>query len=312
MASPVLVPELKHQDLSSIVKGPKREPDRWMLIGTEGIGKSTFGAEAPRPIFLCAESGVHQIGPDRFPEPRSWPEVLASVETLRREAHEYETLIVDSVDWVEPMMHTEICRRDGVETIERVGGGYGKGYTIALDEWRKFLALLDRLRSEKRMEIGFLAHAQVKNFANPAGPDYSRYVAAINEKAYNVVKQWLDSVLFAVYEEVTTDPKHGRVKGVATGARVVHTARTAAWDAKNRYSLPPTLPLSYADYAEARAAGLQVNEEELIAESLALINQMGLGEKAAKYLLTLRGNPAELVRGLNRLKVKAAEAGVAS
>ena len=53
--------------LKSIVSGRQPLPPRLLLYGTEGIGKSTFGAQAPAPIFIQTEDGLSEISCDKFP-----------------------------------------------------------------------------------------------------------------------------------------------------------------------------------------------------------------------------------------------------
>jgi hypothetical protein len=47
--------------LAAVRRGPIAEPMRVLLYGVEGIGKSTFGAAAPAPIFLGAEDGTAEL-----------------------------------------------------------------------------------------------------------------------------------------------------------------------------------------------------------------------------------------------------------
>jgi hypothetical protein len=77
----------------------------------------------------------------------------------------------------------------------------------------------------------------------------------LHAQAGGLLRDWCDAALFARYETFTnTDEKTKRTRGVSTGARVLHTQRTAAWDAKNRYDLPETIPLDWAAFADAVAA----------------------------------------------------------
>ena len=62
-------------DIKSLIKkGPSTRPPKIMLIGVEGVGKSTAGANMPSPVFMCSESGL--VGP-QFADvpnftPKSW------------------------------------------------------------------------------------------------------------------------------------------------------------------------------------------------------------------------------------------------
>lgn len=243
--------------LDALRRGQRPAPDRILLVGTEGVGKSTFAASAPNPIFIAAEDGVRHLDVASFPEPQSFGDVLAAVATLRNDPHEFRTLVIDTVDWVEPLVWADACRRnkwfddEGNPDIEKPG--YGKGYNAAVDDWRRLVVALDGLRSARGMEIILLAHASIKTFSNPSGPDYSRYECKLAKAAAALLREWCDANLFAVHEDFVTEAKGAtKSKGFSSGRRVLKTERCAAWDAKNRHGLPEELPLDYAAYAAAR------------------------------------------------------------
>jgi len=249
----VAPPRPNRMTLGSLIKGKRATPVRAVLFGVEGIGKSTFAANAPAPIFLGAEDGTAQLDAVRFPTPADWPDALDALRTLTADAHEFQTLAIDTLDWLEPLIWAHICKRDGMVNIEAYG--FGKGYQVALDEWRIFLAAIERLRAAKPMHVVMLAHSFVKSFKNPEGDDYDRYEMKLNVKASGLLKEWADAVMFANYETYAVKDKAKRVRGVSTGARLLYTQRAAAYDAKNRYSLPESLPLSWQDFSAAVEAG---------------------------------------------------------
>src|SRR5581483_9053653 len=66
-------------------------PSRLVIFGTEGIGKSSFGAAAPKPIFVMTqnETGLPtlldagRVPPTpHFPETMSWSELLDTIAVL--------------------------------------------------------------------------------------------------------------------------------------------------------------------------------------------------------------------------------------
>src|SRR5437870_1075345 len=61
--------------LASIRTGRLESPLRLLAYGLEGVGKSSFAADAPAPIFVCPEDGTRHLDIARFPEPESWAEV---------------------------------------------------------------------------------------------------------------------------------------------------------------------------------------------------------------------------------------------
>jgi len=68
--------------ISDIKKGKIEAPIRVLLYGPEKIGKSTFAANAPSPIFICGETGTEELDIARFPEPKSFNDVLACLNAL--------------------------------------------------------------------------------------------------------------------------------------------------------------------------------------------------------------------------------------
>jgi hypothetical protein len=255
--------------LGAVVTGRIAAPMRVLLYGVEGVGKSSFAAGAPAPVFLAAEDGTNELDVARLPLAQDWQDVLDAVHLLQNEKHAYKTLVIDTLDWIEPMIWRFICARDSEKDIESYG--YGKGYTKALQEWQFLLQRLDGLR-RGGMHVVLLAHSWIKPFKNPQGEDYDRYELKLNKQAAGICKEWPDCVLFANHEvRAKLDDKTKRVRGESSGARFIYTARTAAYDAKNRYGLPKMLPLSWADFAAAAAkrhSGIARTEIEKLIEQL--------------------------------------------
>lgn len=310
---PAPTPRPSRMRLDMITKGKLRKPISVVCYGPEGVGKSSFGAGAPRPIFVGAEDGTAQLDVERMPAPESWDDILDAVRVLTNDPHEYKTLVLDTLDWIEPMIWAYCCNRDGEPNIEAYG--YGKGFQVALDEWRLLIAALERLMRTKGMNIVLLAHSWIKAFKNPQGEDFDRYELKIHGKAGGLVKEWAEAVLFANWETFAKeDSKTKRVKGVSTGARLLYTERKAAYDAKNRYSLPEELPLGWDDFAAAIDAGAVAPVADLkteIARKAALLG----GELEAKIaeLLAKAGDNAESLALINnKANAKLAEKGIQS
>ncbi|MBX3363994.1 MAG: ATP-binding protein [Phycisphaeraceae bacterium] len=237
--------------LNQIERGTRAAPRRVLLYGTHGIGKSTFGAMADRPIFIQTEDGLANIDVDRFPLAVGYGDVLAALGELYTQEHEYRTVVIDSLDWLERLIWGEVCAKRGVESIEDIG--YAKGYVFALTQWREVLAGLDALRNERGMQVVLIAHAQIEKFANPETDTYDRYSPRLQKLASALVQEWCDEVLFATYRVLTKTTKEGfdrkRTQGVGTGERIIRTTERPAHVAKNRLNLPDEIPLDYRVYA---------------------------------------------------------------
>lgn len=253
---------LSRISLEAITKGRIRRPRRIVVFGPDGVGKTTFAFNAPKPVFIGAEQGTDSFDVPRFPPIYAWPEVLEAVRVLTEGKHDYETMVLDTLDWAEPLIFRLLCQQSGVATIEDVGGGYGKGYSAALDHWRVFVRALERLQAEKNMHVVLLGHSFIKSFKNPQGADFDRYIMQLNEKAAGLLRQWANGVYFANYETFAVEDKSKRVRGFSSGARLLYTQRTAAYDAKDRYGLPPQLPLSWDDFEKSARLGVPMTSEE--------------------------------------------------
>lgn len=231
-------------------------PVRILVYGDGGVGKSTLGASAPKPIFIAAEDGLINIDA-RAITPSSFDEVLEAINrvgTLREVGGEddVETVVIDSLDWLEPLVWAHTCKLGGKKDIEAFG--YGKGYTAALDHWRVFLQRLTGLRA-KGMNVILVAHAVARTFQNPLGDDFAKWQIKLQEKAAGLIKEWVDIVGFAQKEFATHEQDNKRVKALSTGRRVLCTDGTAAFDAKTRFPMPKAIPLTWDALAKAIRGG---------------------------------------------------------
>jgi len=279
-------PRTNRMTLASVVRGKQAAPYRILIHGVDGVGKSTFGADAPAPIFLGAESGTNHLDVARFPMPEGWLDVLDAVQALTTDAGGFKTLVVDSVDWIEPLIWAHVCETANVTGIEDVGGGFGKGYTAALDAWRQFLAALERLQRAQGINVILIAHSLIKPFRNPEGEDFERYVLKLNEKAAGLLREWSEGVFFANYRTFAVAQKGKRTRGVSDGARMLYTQRTATHDAKDRYGLPTSLALSWEEFDKAAVRGEPASAAELVEAIKANILKLPaeLQAKATEYL----------------------------
>jgi hypothetical protein len=299
----------KRMTLGAVTKGKIATPERIVIYGTEGIGKSTFASDAPSPIFLCSEKGTERLDVARFPEPHSWREVLDAVEALTTEPHEYKTLAIDTLDWLEPMVWAQTCatKKNGEKRAEHIEDyGFAKGYEYALDTWRQLLSRLDVLSERRKMHIILVAHSHVTTFKSPDTEDFQRYELAVHKKASALIKQWADHVLFAMLETLT-HKQNNRAKGITTGERVILSTRTAAYDAKNRGGLPERLPLSWDAFSAALNGETPDTWRVRIAQLLERAADSSLAERVNAAVAKAGENAVQLAKICNHLAVTTKE-----
>lgn len=240
-------------NLKSIRRNDAIAAPRVVIYGVEGIGKSTFAAGAPKPIFICTEDGLGSLEVDHFPLATSTSDVMEAIGTLYEEAHDFGTVVIDSLDWLENIIWKEIESTHDAKDL-----AYGKGAVLAADKWREILAGLNALRNDKSMAVVLIAHTTIKRFDSPETEPYDRYMLKLQDRASSLVREWADAVLFANYKTIVRKDDVGFNKtvarGVSTGERLLFTAERPAYQAKNRYSLPESISLSWEAFAAGIAA----------------------------------------------------------
>lgn len=239
--------------LQSIHSGKRQQAPRLMIYGIEGIGKSTFAAQAPGAIFVPTEDGLDQIACDSFPPARTFPDAMNCFNTLANEKHDYRTVVLDSGDWFERLVWDQICKDFGVKNIEKADGGYGKGYSHAMTYWRQLVDVLRRLREEKGMISIILAHAKVESFTDPESSTFDRFSPRLHKYASAYLCEWCDAILLATREL-------GAVKGERSGGnRILRCNPSAVGVAKNRYGFPDAMPLEWNALYQAMIGGPREN-----------------------------------------------------
>jgi hypothetical protein len=244
-SAPASAPAAPKSRLAAVKTGRSKRPPRIVIYGPEGVGKSSLAADAGA-IFLNIEDGLGELDVHRYTfddagreVPTSLAEVYAAFEDLTVNPHDFPAVCIDTGDALEKLLWKHVCERDGKDNIEDYG--YGKGYVAAEAEWRVLLKKLDRLR-DRGLVVIVLAHAHIKTFKNPEGPEYDRYQLKVHDKAAAALKEWPEVVGFLRLEGgasvAPADAKKGaKAKAWATGRRILHLSPGAAYDAKSRLSL---------------------------------------------------------------------------
>ena len=290
--------------LANVRKGRVSVPLRVLLYGVEGVGKSTFAAHAPKPIFIGADSGTENLDIARLPEPRTWEEVFESVRLLQNEKHEYETVVFDPLSFIEALCWDMLCAKNKWASMEDLD--YGKCYAPAADEWRRLLGEIERLWMSKHMNVVLLDHARVKLYKNPVADDFDRFIMAMHEKSAAPLKRWCAFVLFATHEVAIHKDKQKRVRGLSDGSRVIKTEWSAAYDAKNRADLPAELPLSWDRFVDAVKGSVE-REAALRTQIAVGVEQIGdpaTTAKVAGYLKDAGDDVGRLADIANAVQMK--------
>ena len=218
-----------------------------VIYGPEGIGKTTFAARFPNPVFIDTEGSTKEYDVARFPAPTSWQMLLDEVAEVKKNPQICRTLVIDTADWAEAACFAHVISAGQVKSIEDFG--YGKGYVKAKEEFGKLLNELTEVVNAG-VNVVVTAHAAMRKFEQPDEMgSYDRWEMKLyTSQKTNIaalLKEWADMVLFANYKTFAVKDKNSNKAKAQGGQRVMYTTHHPCWDAKNRYGLPEILPLDY-------------------------------------------------------------------
>ena len=232
--------------------GPIRKAVKVIVYGTEGIGKSTFAAQFPDPVFIDTEGSTASMNVKRTSTPANFSEIISQVQYIARHPGEAKTLVIDTIDWAERMAVKSICDAKKLTGLEDMS--YGKGYVYVYEDMGRLLNACTEC-IDNGVNVVIVAHAAIRKFEQPDElGSYDRYeLKCQNAAKANVcalIKEWADMVLFVNYRTITVKAADSK-KTKATGGteRVMYAQHRAAFDAKNRFGLPEELPFSFDSIA---------------------------------------------------------------
>lgn len=179
-----------------------------------------------------------------LPPAGNWHEMMGMLQSLAEGEHSYTSLVIDTIGCAEIFCHERVCHEQLKGKWGEDGfAGYQRGYEMALPSWRELLNALDRLRDERKMRIILLGHTKIAPYKNPTGPDYDRIVPDVHHKTWSMTHKWADAVLYCNFFVAVSEEKGKRNKARGGDDRVIYTEYDAAYDAKNRYGMPPEIPM---------------------------------------------------------------------
>lgn len=277
-----------------IIKGKVKKPFNVILYGVPGIGKSTWAAGAPEPLFIGAEEN-DELNASRLKRAETWTEFIEQLAWLDKTSPEYSTLVVDTLDSVEKLLHRHILAEDSKSSgsMARAHGGYGRAFEQAESEMIKLRSKLQSFR-DKGKGIVLLAHSnKTKADDTNIGLQYDTYEMAIHRKAQAVFVDWVSAVLFANYVVHRADDDNSdKVFAIGQGERMVLTEKRPGFLAKNRYNLPYEMPLEFEAFHERYLQFYEMDSpsfspDEVYQQCVGLLSNISDAELQKKIVATM-------------------------
>lgn len=226
-------------------------PFAFVCYGPSGVGKTSFAAHFPKPGFIIdpQEQGIRDlVAFKQCPEP-VWTEETDNFSDLIDQCDKIatgktgiQTAVFDSLTGLEQLCFAHHCE----EYFE--GDWSSKGFysfqqgpkNAAKTDWPKFLDALDRIRVAG-VNVLVLAHSTVKNFSNPEGADYERFVCALDKEIWHKTHRWAQAIFFYNFF-VEVEKKGPKSKAnQESQQRFLYSEWSPAFDAKNRFGMDPII-----------------------------------------------------------------------
>ena len=218
------------------------------IYGPEKVGKSTFGAKLPRPLFCNFEVGTNYlpVRPVNIDKWSTFKQVLRQLENPKAHDH-YDTVVIDTVSEAYAACEQFICAQNAVQRIGEIP--YGRGYA---DTKREFESALRKITM-----LGFglccICHAEKKTIPGPDDSTIDTMQPAMPSRAADVVNRMVDIIAYI----------DQRFDENGESVRRFITRRTPTVLAGSRLPyLDPVIPFSYEDLIDAIGRAIDKQEAE--------------------------------------------------
>lgn len=232
-------------DIKDIQKGAQRKARKVVLYGPPKLGKSTLAGATKDALMIPTEDRVAHINCDKTPVVTHYTQMQEVFNFLLNDNHPYKRVIVDSIDWLEPLIWGYLCEKNNWKSItddHNKETAFSKGLKYhAVRAWKDFLYNCDVLR-ESGMDVILISHAQTIKINPPDSDEYDKWVMKIDKSSLAVVEEWADIIAFynkEIFVSKSGNALNAKGKAVTTNNRILHlSGESAAMISGNSFGLP--------------------------------------------------------------------------
>lgn len=163
------------------------------------------------------------------------------LETLAHESHPYETVAIDSIDWLLRRLEERVAGVTGSgksmeNTLNRCHGGYGNGKLVLRNYVYQYLLPTFDAMVNRGISVVLLAHASRRTLTSLDGVPVEKSVPEIHPDLMNTLIEWSDFVGAGQLEN---------------DVRTLTLFETPHVMAKNRYGINKKISLSWSAFMAA-------------------------------------------------------------
>jgi hypothetical protein len=255
LSEPLVIKDKPMSILDSIITTKPGAP-RITIYGKPGIGKSTLASQFPDPLFLLTEDN-ELPGIKALPLFTDYLSLWQSIkQLLELETLPFKTLVIDSISKLDALVVERTITQSppdkkgrAAQTLAEAWGGYGAGFEKATSLHRAIKVMLDRFK-ERGIIVVYISHSEVKKYKSPEHEDYDILSIVMNsDKSRAIYIDDVDAVLYCKLKSHTLETDSGRTIVKSSGQRVISGISNEVYVSKNRFNLPPEIPMSFDDLA---------------------------------------------------------------
>ena len=211
-----------------------------LIYGQPKTGKSTFGSQLPRALFMNFEQGTNALAGIRSAPILRWTDAKKVLTQLRKpQAKEmYDSIVVDTASIAWQLCEKYICQRENVDSIRDVP--WGQGWNMLKTEFSEFWREITLLG----FGILFIAHSKDKptEMRDEDGNAITAVCPYLPNQAYTIINSIVDII---GYLQVQMNPD-------GTSERFLYTRSTPYVFAGSRYQhLAPKIKFGYQELVDA-------------------------------------------------------------
>jgi phage nucleotide-binding protein len=235
-------------ELRALLKPPGQDRGNdFTIFGSGGTGKTLMSSYFPRPVIIPVEDGTEVLKGRQdvliFEKVKSTQEILNYIKLLGTTEHDRKTLIIDSISELHDLIENEIIEEDGkASSIATAMGGYGKGYKAAARRHKQIKDYCDKLKELKKMNIVYIAHADITQYTPPDEEAYNVYTLRIHKDSLPIYTEKVDCVAQIKLETFVVGDD-GKKKAHSTNNRSLVCHTVASSITKNRFDIEQELPV---------------------------------------------------------------------
>lgn len=211
-----------------------------LVYGEPKTGKSTFGSQLPRALFLNFEQGTNALAGIRGVPILRWSDMKQVLTQLRKpQGREmYDSIVVDTATIAWQLCEKYICQRENVDSIRDIpwGGGWNMLKAEFSECWREITLL--------GYGILFIAHSKEKptEMTDEAGNPITAVCPDLPNNAYTIINSIVDII---GYLQVQMNPD-------GSTERYLYTRSTPTIFAGSRYQyLKSKIKFGYRELVDA-------------------------------------------------------------